>query len=139
VLATPPPPTPPRSSTGWSRPLHVDHAELAAAEAATARAARARRHPGRPPEPRYVGRFPDGVEMLKDGTELHLASFCLADAELRLAGADDPAFAALKIQYADVLGGAPPGMPPDHGMELELKTGDAPMPRSRPVKRLSDG
>ncbi len=42
------------------------------------------------------------MEVLKDGTELHLASFCLADAELRLAGADDPAFAALKVKYADV-------------------------------------
>ena len=35
--------------------------------------------------------------------------------------------------------GAPHGMPPDRGMELELETGDARMPRSRPVKRLSDG
>ena len=39
----------------------------------------------------------------------------------------------------EVLGGAPTGMPPDRGMELELETGVAPMPRSRPVKRLSDG
>ena len=77
--------------------------------------------------------------MLKDGTELHLASFCLADAELHLTGADEPAFAALKARYSDVLGGAPHGMPPDRGMELELETGDARMPRSRPVKRLSDG
>ncbi len=37
------------------------------------------------------------MEVLKDGTELHLASFFLADAELRLVGADDPAFAALKV------------------------------------------
>ena len=37
------------------------------------------------------------------------------------------------------LGGAPPGMSPDRGMELELETGDSRMPRSRPVKRLSDG
>ena len=35
--------------------------------------------------------------------------------------------------------GAPAGMPPDSGMELELETGKAPMPRSRPVKRSSDG
>jgi hypothetical protein len=83
-------------------------------------------------------------ELLKDGTEVQLASFCLADAELRhLTGADDPAFAALnlKARYSDasVLGGAPHGMPPDRGMELELETGDARMPRSRPVtrKRLS--
>ncbi len=55
-------------------------------------------------------------------------------------GADDPAFAALKAEYAGVLGGAPPGLPPDRGrMELAIETGDAPMPRSRPVKRpLSD-
>jgi hypothetical protein len=102
-------------------------------------AARARRRPGRPPATRCVGRFADGVEVLKDGMKLHLASCCLADAELRLEGADDPAFAALKVTYADVLGGAPSGMQPDRGMELELETGSAPMPRSRPVKRLSDG
>jgi hypothetical protein len=135
---TPPPPATPHASTGWSRPLQADNAELAAVEAATAQAARARRHPGRPPEPRCVGCFADGVEVLTDGTELHLASFCLADAELRLAGADDVSFAALKAKNADVLGGASPSMPPDRGMELELETGGAPMPRSRPVKRLSD-
>ena len=140
------PPTPPlspapplRRSPGWSRPVHADHAELAAAEAAALQAARARHRPGRPPAPRCAHRFADGMEVLRDGTELHLASFCMADAELQLFGADDPAFAELKAQYADVLGGAPPGMPPDRGMELELETGDAPMPRSRPVKRLSDG
>ena len=62
--------------------------------------------------------------MLKDGTvtELYLASFGLADAELRVEGADDPAFAMLKVRYADVLGGAPSGMPPDRGVELELET-----------------
>ena len=53
-----------------------------------------------------------------DRTQLHLASFCLADAELRLGGADDPAFSVLKAQYAEVLG----GMPPDRCMELELET-----------------
>jgi hypothetical protein len=65
------------------------------------------------------------VEVLQDGTELHLASFSLADAELRLEGSDDVAFATLKAEYDDVLGGAPPGMPPDRGMELELETGNA--------------
>jgi hypothetical protein len=135
-------PTPlpiPRSSTGWSRPVFAEHAELAAAEAAQLQAARARRRPGRPAELRPIDHFATGMEVLKDGTELHLASFCLADAELHLAGADDPAFATLKARYGDVLGGAPHGMPPDRGMELELETGDARMPRSRPVKRLSDG
>ena len=57
-------------------------------------------------------RFVWGMEVLRDGTELHLASFGLADAELRLDGADDPAFLALKAEYADVLGGAPPWLPP---------------------------
>jgi hypothetical protein len=64
---------------------------------------------------------------------------CMADAELRLPGADDPAFAVLRAEYADVLGGAPPGLPPDRGMELVIETGDTLMPRSRPVKRLSEG
>ena len=36
--------------------------------------------------PRLDGRFAEGVEVLRDGTELHLASFNVADAELRLAG-----------------------------------------------------
>ena len=40
---------------------------------------------------------------------------------------------------ADVLGVAPPGMLQDRGMELELESGDAHIPRSRPLKRLSDG
>jgi hypothetical protein len=42
-----------------------------------------------------AGRFVEELEVLRDGPDLHLASFCLADAELRLAGEDDPAFAAL--------------------------------------------
>ena len=129
-------------SKGWSRPAHADHVELATLEATARLAARARRShrgPDRDPEPPAVGRFTKGVEVLRDGTVLHLASFCLADAELRLTGTDDPAFTTLKAAYADVLGGAPPGLPPDRGMELVLETGDAPMPRSRPIKRLSEG
>ncbi len=74
---------------------------------------------------RPISRFADGVEVLKDSTELHLRSFCLADEELRQACADDPVFAALKVQYADVLSGALHGLPPGSGMELELETGDA--------------
>ena len=66
---------------------------------------------GPPAGASYVGRFTDGVEVLTDGTVLHLASIRLADAELRLDGSDDPAFASLKAKYADVLGGAPPGLP----------------------------
>ncbi len=121
--------------------MQADHAELAALEAAERSAARERRRHGGPSRapPRLDGRFAEGVEVLRDGTELHLASFCLADVELRLAGNDDAAFAALKVEYADVLGGAPPGLPPEQGMELVIETRDAPMPRSRPVKRLSEG
>ncbi len=73
-------------SQGWSRPVHADHAKLAAVEAATRQAARARRSPCRPVEPQCVGCFADSVEVHKHGTELHLTSFCLADAELRLTG-----------------------------------------------------
>ena len=130
------------SSTGWSRPVHADHAELAALEEATRQAARSRRRPGRAAfdvDPMAGPRFAAGFEVLKDGTELHLASFRLVDAELHLTGTDDPAFTEVKARYADVLGGVPSGLPPDRGMELILETGDAPMPRSRPVKRLSDG
>jgi len=128
-------------SKGWSRPAEADHAELATLEAGERRAARERRRHGGPSRAttHLSGRFVDGVEMLRDGTELHLASFCLTDAELRLSGDDSPAFTTLKAQYADVLGGAPPGLPPERGMELVIETGDAPMPRSRPVKRLSEG
>ena len=67
--------------------------------------------------------------VLKDGKELHLASFCVADATLRLAGAEDPAFATLTVKYADVLGWALTSMPQDRSMALELEMGDAPMPR----------
>ena len=135
------PPSPGQRSKGWSRPVHADHAELAAVEEAERQAARIRRRHGSPAytETSLAGRFADGVETLRDGTELHLASFGPADAELRLEGVDDPAFAALKAEYADVLGEIPPGLPPDRGMELVLETGRAPMPRSRPVKRLSEG
>jgi hypothetical protein len=121
--------------------VQADHAELAALEAAERSAARERRRHGgpSPAPPRLDHRFAGGLEVLRDGTELHLASFCLADVELRFAGDDDAAFAALKVGYADVLGGAPSGLPPERGMKLVIETGDAPMPRSRPVKRLSEG
>ena len=56
-LTLPPLPPTPRRSPGWSRPVHADHAELAAFEAAQLQAARARRRPGRPPEPHCYGLF----------------------------------------------------------------------------------
>ena len=60
------------------------------------------------------------MEVLRYGTELHFTSFCLADADLTLTGTDDPAFAALKAGYADVLGWAPPGLPPGQPLGMEL-------------------
>jgi hypothetical protein len=106
--------------------VQADYAELAALEVAERSSARERRRHGWPSRapPLLDGRFAEGVEVLRDGTELHLASFCLADVELRLAGDDDVEFAALKVEYADVLGGAQPGLPQERGMELVIETGD---------------
>jgi hypothetical protein len=42
-----------------------------------------------------------------------------------LAGADAPAFAALKAEYADVLRGPPPGLPPDRGHRDGRRAGAA--------------
>ena len=81
--------------------------------------------------------FVDGMELLAEGTELHLTSLRFADASLALEGQDHPDFAALKAEFADVLAGPPPGLPPDRGIELVLETGNLPMPRTRPIKRLS--
>jgi hypothetical protein len=69
-------------SKGWSRPAQADHAELAALEAAAREAAHERRRPdGRSRvAPSLAGRFVGGTEVLRDGTELHLALFGLADA-----------------------------------------------------------
>jgi hypothetical protein len=51
----------------------------------------------------------------------------MVEAMLRPTGADDPAFAALKAEYATVLGGAQPGLQPDRCMELIIETGDTPI------------
>ncbi len=62
-------------SKGWSRPAAADHAELAAFEAGERQAAReCRRHGGPSHALRLTDRFVDGMEVLRDGTELHLAS-----------------------------------------------------------------
>ena len=86
----------PRRSTGWpALSLRADHADLAALrESAQRQAARARRRACLRPEHPCAGRFVDRAEVPRDAAELHLASFCLVGAELRLAGADDPAPAA---------------------------------------------
>ena len=121
------------SNSGWSKPLQADHADLATLEATARQRGRIRRGLGGD-----TPLFQEGVEVLQDGTELYLASLS-PDASLRLDGQDNPAFENLQQKFKDVLNGAPPGLPPDRGMELELETGNHPMPRSRPIKRLSDG
>ena len=85
------------------------------------------------------GLFADGFEDLQDGTTLFLATLGMVDGELRLEGKDDPAFEPLIARYQETLGGPPKGPPPDRGSELVLETGDAPIPRSRPLERLSAG
>jgi hypothetical protein len=84
---------------------------------------RARRRMGKAPPP-WVPRFVEGKELLDDGSVLHLATVRFADASLSLEGQDHPAFAALKAEFADVLRGPPPGLPPDRGIELVLETGN---------------
>jgi len=130
----------PRSSlSGYSKPHEpLGAAEVACLEAEDAlrRARREARRYGPAPPP---ARFTTGMERLTDGTELHLASLRFVDAGMTLEAADHPAFTALKTEFADVLGGPPRGLPPDRGIELVLETGDRPMPRTRPVKRISAG
>jgi len=134
-VVTQPSPT----SSGYSRPLEpLGGAEIARLDAA-AEARRTRwalRRCG--PSPRLPS-FKSGMERLLDGTELHLASLRFVDTTLNLEGTDHPAFAVLKDEFADVLGGPPRGLPPDRGIELVLETGSRPMPRTRPVKRISEG
>ena len=142
--ASAPAPTPPsipplRGHSGLSKPVEaLGAAEVARLDAAaqTRRERWKRRRCGLDPA---LGRFTTGTERLTDGTELHLASLRFVDTSLNLQGTDHPAFAALKSEFADVLGGPPPGLPPDRGIELVLETGDRPMPRTRPTKRLSEG
>ena len=95
-------------------------------------------------EPQWNDSFTNGVEVAggaqgQRGTPPSvLQSGCFGAAELPLVGTDDPTFvpfAALNV----LRGGIGAGHPLDRGMELELETGDSPMPRSRPLKRLSDG
>jgi hypothetical protein len=84
----------------------------------------------------------EGGTTLGDGTELFLGTILPVEepAPTRADG-DPPEFVALAAEFADVLAGPPPGLPPDRGPEFELRieTGSAPMPRSRPMKRWSQG
>ena len=82
---------------------------------------------------------------LADGTELLDGRIAFAADgpafTLPVDDGDPPDFAALAGEYADVLADPPPGLPPDRGraFELHLETGTHPMPRSRPMKRWSQG
>jgi hypothetical protein len=51
----------------------------------------------------------------------------LADAELSLAGSDYPTSATLKVECAELLFRALPWLQQELGMELIIKTGDAPI------------
>jgi hypothetical protein len=78
---------------------------------------------------------------LTDGTELLIGHVTFAAAGRTFTMPPDTGnpsdFAALAHEYADVLAGPPPGLPPDRGpaFELRIETGSRPMPRPRPVKR----
>ena len=80
-----------------------------------------------------------GVARMVDYTELHLLHMQQEDNKLTLAGKDHPALAEVLLRHKGVFDDPPSGLPPDHGIELCLKTGNRPMPPSRPVKRLSGG
>ena len=78
---------------------------------------------------------------LPDGTELFVGSFALvAPDKPAVPDSEDPEFAALAEEYADVFE-LPKGLPPSRGREYELviDSGDAPMPKSPPLKRFSQG
>ena len=78
---------------------------------------------------------------LSDGTELFVGSFTLvAPDKQAVPDSEDQEFAALAEEYADVFK-LPNGLPPSSSREYELviDTGDALMPRSRPLKRFSQG
>ncbi len=87
----------------------------------------------------------DACTTLADGTELLVGSIAFSAEgpafSLPPDAGDPPEFAALPAEFCDVLGGPPPGLPPDRGQEFELRieTSSHPMPRSRPMKRWSQG
>ena len=80
-----------------------------------------------------------GVARMVDGTELHLLHMLPEDDKLTLAGKDHPALAEVLLLHKGVFDDPPSGLLPDSCIKLCLKTGNRPMPPSRPVKRLSAG
>ena len=72
--------------------------------------------------------------------EYHLASLRFVNTTIALDGPDQPAFPALKGEFADVLAGPSPGLPPDAGSRhVQASSRQAPGPRTRSIKRLSAG
>jgi len=82
---------------------------------------------------------------LPDGTALLLGQLAFSAAQKQFVLppdlGDPPEFVDMAREFADVLAGPPPGLPPDRGADFELRidTGQHPMPRSRPMKRWSQG
>ena len=76
-----------------------------------------------------------GVARMVNCMELHL----LHMQKLTLAGKDHPALAEVLLWHQGVFDYPHSGLPPDHGIELCLKTGNLPMQQSHPVKQLSAG
>ena len=76
---------------------------------------------------------------LPDGTSLGLGNFTITPSD-DPAALDPPDFAQLAEEFKDVFK-LPKGLPPDRGPEFTLRidTGDEPMPRSRQLKRLTQG
>jgi hypothetical protein len=125
-------PTLPRPSL-WTSPLPGTSATLAVAAA------------GEDWASGVLASLAEGERVLRDGTALFYGPFSLLTKDLSFSlpaeTGNHPDFATLAAEYAAVLACPPPGLPPDRGAEFELRidTGDRPMPRSRPMKRSSQG
>ena len=92
-----------------------------------------------------------GVAVTEDGTEIH--ALCarllplspevspnrLPDDRVECSGEDHPALHPVLQAFSAVLAGPPPGLPPARGISLQIDTGSHPMPRTRPLPRISAG
>ncbi len=84
-------------------------------------------------EPPPSARFDSGVKLLTDGTELHLAYLQFVYTSLNMQGVDHPAFAALYLLMFWV------GRRGACHRTAALSSFWKPLPRTRPLKRLSGG
>jgi hypothetical protein len=66
-----------------------------------------------------------GCVTLPDGTDLVLGHLAFSAAEEQFVlppdHGDPPEFVAMASEFADVLAGPPPGLPPDQGTDFELR------------------